>query len=134
MVATYIKSVLGCIFLLDLICIVLPSGKTGKSVLSAFKLVTLVVLFTPIVMIGKQLNFTYEKESSAIDDTYLLRTEELQAERFVMDNFLLSCRAESSPTDIRLVFSEKPSEESGIADAIEILLGKEVVIDYEIDG
>lgn len=75
----YVLSVAGAVILCAVLSIVLPSGKMGKFIRGALKLVVLVVLVSPFVSFLKEGKFSFEEDGFVLesDTDYLENCESL---------------------------------------------------------
>lgn len=124
----YILSVLGCVFLLDIVSLILPSGKIGKSIVSAFRLVAVACIFSPLFSLVKDFRFSLDSSDIKQDLSVNEKLEIIQIERLIEDNFSLSVNAEICDDGI-IILGNTGSYDEDIRKMIKIIYGKEVLFD-----
>lgn len=128
---TYILSVLGCVFLLDIVSVLLPSGKMGKTVSNVFRLCSVLMIVSPLFSIAEDLGADITSGDYLVetDSSYLNASLQMQIEAFVSENYGGDCIAEVKEGGVTLYLSCSVDEEA-LSAAVAALWGKEAEFTY----
>lgn len=109
----YILSVMGAVFLLDAVSMIIPRGKTEKSITGIVKMCGMLIMLSPVAVLLLRGDYSFEPEISAYetDDSFLDKFECMRIESFIADNYNILCEVKKEGDKIIIFASPSDNAE-----------------------
>lgn len=129
---TYIISVMGAVFLMDIVAVMIPSGKTGKTVCGAVKIFGAAIMLLPVISLINNVSYTFGDTSSAadIDQTYADKSAELRIESYISEVYGVDCDVKKRGY-ILTVYADESGFSDKFEENIKITFGENFTVIYE---
>lgn len=129
---SYILSVMGAVFLLDMVAIIIPRGRTEKTVTGVIKMFSILIMLSPIAALLLQGNYSFDTEISVYkaDDSFLDKFECMRIESFISDNYNILCEIKKEGDKI-IIFASLPDNAEEILEEIKKRFDAEAEFEYE---
>lgn len=127
----YILSVIGAVFLLDVAAMLIPSGKTGKTVTAVVRLGAVLIMLLPVVGVINGIRYAFGESSSfTADESYIDKSVEMQIEDYISENYGVDCDVKKI-SYIVTVKADKTLFPIDFEESLEAAFGEEITVVYE---
>lgn len=127
----YIISVIGAVFLMDLVAVLIPPGKTGKTVCGVVKIFGAFVMLLPAVSLINNVGYAFGETSYVeTNSAYADKSVELRIENYILESYGLECDVKKRGY-ILTVYADKDSFPSKFEDDLKITFGENFTVIYE---
>lgn len=129
---SYIISVMGAVFLMDIVAVMIPPGKTGKTVCGVVKIFGALIMLLPIVSVIGNIGYTFGDSSSSVEisSAYSDKSEELQIESYISESYEIDCDVKKRGY-ILTVYADKNIFPDGFEEDLKITFGENFTVIYE---
>lgn len=128
----YILSVIGAVFLLDMVAIIVPHGKTGKTITGIVKMCSVLIMLSPVAVLLLQGDYSFDNEISVyeVDYSFTDKFECMRIESFIADNYNILCEVKKEGDKI-IIYAPTPDNAEDILKEIKKHFDADAEFEYE---